>query len=179
MILRESIVSIGAFFKPHGIKGELSAELDEGLSPAELRCVILDIDGIFTPFFIESFRPKGSSNWLIKLEGVDNESQAAAFANKEIFGVADELPEIEGEEDGIHLFDLIGYTLYNMADGTHMRQLGEIDEIDDSTANILLHVKNADGGVVLVPFADELVLSIEPENKTITMQLPHGLTDLN
>lgn len=180
MIAASQLSSIGSFFKPHGIKGELSAELDEDLSPADLRCIVLDIDGIFTPFFIDSFRPKGASNWLIKLDGVDNEQQAAAFANKEIYGLTSELPfDTDDSQEGIHLFDLIGYTLINTAADGSTAPLGTIAHIDDSTANVLLHIDTPDGRSILVPFADDLISALDPQSQTITMTLPHGIIDLN
>lgn len=174
MILQEDLTSIGSFFKPHGIKGELTAELDYDLSPEDLRCIVLDIDSIYVPFFIESFRPKGNSSWLIKLDGVDDEKQANDFVNKEIFGVTAELDLDEEEGEGIHLYDLIGYTL--TSDG---QTVGAISDIDDSTANVLLSVTLPDGSTIYVPFADELIVELQPETKTIEMNLPTGIIDLN
>lgn len=176
MITPDTLTSIGAFFKPHGIKGELSATLDYDIDPSELRCIVLEIDGIFVPFFIESSRPKGAASWLVKLDGVDSEKSAAAFSNHEIYAVTAELPEgmVEEDEDGLYLYDLEGY---NLKEGDSL--IGTIDGVDDSTANILLIVKTPAGGTVYVPFAEEFLTDIDKDNHTITMTLPEGLIDLN
>lgn len=174
MILSRDITSVGEFFKPHGIKGELSATLDEDLSPADLHCIILDIDGIFVPFFIKEFRRRGNG-WLIKIDGIETDTDAAALARHEIFAITAELPDSpESDEDGVNLYDLEGYTL---VDGD--TPVGVIDRIDDSTANILLHVTTSGGSTVFVPFALDLVVGLDTEERVIDMNLPEGILDLN
>ncbi len=174
MILRRDITSVGEFFKPHGIKGELSASLDAGLSPADLRCIILDIDGIFVPFFIKEFRSRGNG-WLIKIDGIETDTAAAALARHEIYALTAELPDVpETDEDGVNLYDLEGYTL---VDGD--TPIGVIEHIDDSTANILLHVTTPDGATVYVPFALDFVVGLDTEEQVIDMNLPEGILDLN
>lgn len=178
MIAKDSLVSVGTIFKPHGIKGELSATLDYGLEPDDMRCIVLDIDGIYVPFFIGSFRRRGPESWLIKIDGIDDEKSANAMANHEIYALRDELADgdenDDSEVDGIFLYDLEGYTLM---DGDTVA--GVIEDVDDSTVNILLSVRDADGRILLVPFAEELVTGISPETRTITMALPQGIIDLN
>lgn len=176
MIRRGELTQIGAFFKPHGIKGEITAELDYGLTPDVLRCVIAEIDGISVPFFVESFRPKGASTWLIKIDGIDDENAASLLVNHDIYAITAELPEgtLDDDGDGIYLYDLIGYTLL---DGPVA--IGVIDAVDDSTANILLEVKRPDGSTVYVPFAEEWITELNPDTSTIAMELPEGLIDLN
>lgn len=177
MITRDRLVEVGEIFKPHGIKGEVTLTLDAPLEPADLRCFILQIDGLFVPFFAESVRPRGAESWLVKMDGVDNERDAAALARHKIYTPADELPEgfDEAYDDGIYLYDLIGYTLTD-TDGT---EVGVIDNIDDSTANVLLHVTTASGTRVFVPFADELMTDIDTDNRRLSLNIPDGILDLN
>ncbi len=175
MIKKESLLEIGSFHKPHGIKGELTATFDYDIEPSELRCIILDIEGIYVPFFIDSFRRRSASSWLIKLDGVDSEIDAVVFSNQDIYAIAAELPEdITDEEDGFYLYDLEGYKL--LADD---EEIGVIDGVDDTTANILLIVKSDKGNIIYVPFAEEMITDINKDLKTISMELPAGLLDLN
>ncbi len=173
MIRAEQLTAIGKVFKPHGIKGELNVMLDYGVEPDELRCLILEIDGIFVPFFIESSRSRGSESWLIKMEGIDNETQAAALVNHEVYGLTDEL-DIDTDDDGVHLHDLVGFKLF---DGD--TAIGVIRRIDDSTENILMSVETGDGRAVLVPFAEDFISGLDPKAKIIEMNLPEGIMDLN
>lgn len=173
MIERSTLVKIGATLKPHGIKGELTIALDDDLSPEDFRCLLLDIDGIIVPFFAETVRSKGD-NWLVKFDGIDNEDQATELARHDIYAERDELDIDEDSEDGVHLFDLIDYTV-----ATDNGPLGIIEDIDDSTANILFHISAPDGKTIYIPYAEEFITGLDIQNHTIYMALPEGICDLN
>lgn len=76
MILRTDITEAGVFNKPHGIKGEISATLDFDIDLSDVKCIVLDVEGIFVPFFIVSVRPKTSETVLITINGIDSEQKA-------------------------------------------------------------------------------------------------------
>lgn len=176
MIRPDDLIEIGSFYKPHGIKGEIAAGLDYDIPIDDLRCIITEVDGIFVPFFIQSWRGRSTDRFLIKLEGIDNETEAQALAKKSFFGVADEI-DIDDDDpaDGMFLYDMIGFTILDTANNT----VGTIEDIDDSTENILLNVVDPDGCKLLVPFAEEWIEEFSPDSKTLTMSLPEGIIDLN
>ena len=174
MIRREDLIEIGQFAKPHGINGELTATIDyDTLDTTQLTCIFCDIDGIPVPFFVEKERPKGASV-LLTLEGISDEQKAAMLSLKPIFAMRDEL-DIEEDEsaDGWYAESLVGYTMIE-ADTT----IGEITGIDTSTINYLFLVRRPDGSEVRVPVADEFVVAIDEENRTIEMDLPVGLLEI-
>ena len=173
MIQQEEIISIGYFAKPHGIKGELSLVTEYDLfEDMDDPYVICEMDGIFVPFFIESYRYKSNSIILVKMEGTDNEQSAKLFINKEVFYPADRLktPSI----DDIGRQHLIGYMLEDKVQG----ELGIITYVDETTINTLFNV-DYQGKKLLVPFADELVDSIDHERRRIVLILPDGLLELS
>ena len=176
MITLDQLTEVGQLFKPHGIKGEMSAELDYDLAPADVRCFLIDRDGIFVPFFVAESRKRGGDSWLIRLDGVNNENEAAKFTNATLYALTAELPAeiVEDDADGVHLYDLVDYELFN-----DDAPIGRITAIDDSTANILFSVETASGDTVLVPFAEELVTGLDPVRHIITLSLPEGIIDLN
>ena len=56
---REDVYKIGRLGKPHGVKGEISFNFDDDIFDREdADYIILDIDGILVPFFIEEYRFK-------------------------------------------------------------------------------------------------------------------------
>lgn len=175
MIARDSLSEIGRFARPHGINGEITAALDYGLTPDDLRCIIVEIDGIFVPFFISSFRTKGHENFLLAIDGIDSDNEAKLLSNKIIYALTDELPEcFENEDgDGLYASDLIGWNITE-----DDRPLGIIDNIDDSTANVLLIVSTPDNKTIYVPLADELINAVDPDTKTLDVTLPDGIKDL-
>lgn len=171
MITEDEISSIGSFLKPHGIKGEIAAELDINCEEvAELTCIVCDMDGIYVPFFINNARTKGRDTVLLSIDGIKDEKEAGAFTGKTIYALSQEV-ESEDFSDGMFVTDLAGFTIIDDRNET----IGVIDYIDDSTANILFVVTDKDGETVYIPAAEEFITALDPNNKTITMRLPEGI----
>ena len=57
MIRKEEVYKIGRLGKSHGVKGEVSLQFtDDVFDRVEAEYLILDIDGILVPFFMEEYR---------------------------------------------------------------------------------------------------------------------------
>lgn len=186
MILSSDLIEIGVFNKTHGINGEISASVFyDQLDPEELRCIVIDVDGIFVPFFIESCRPKGSESWLISLSDVTDEKIAAPFVNKPFFALRSDsamqqVLEVEGEDgEGLYAEDFIGFHVLAVGPDGATSPLGTIVDIDTSTPNALFILSlDADPDrSVMIPVADEYFVAIDIENRQITLSLPDGLLD--
>jgi 16S rRNA processing protein RimM len=67
---------------------------------------------------------------------------------------------------------LVGFDLVEANEG---RLIGRIAAIDDTTANLLFELEDGQ----LIPANDDLIVSINPADRTILMHLPEGLLDLN
>lgn len=175
MIKEDDIFPIGKFQKTHALKGELNAFLD--IDPEFLDedyALIVDVDGIFVPFYVESWRNKGSMTVLLKLDGVDSEEEARKFVNKTIYANRKDVSEFVGDED-IHAVDgLVGYELID----SPATPVGRIVAINDTTANVLMEVEREDGTEIYVPLAEDLILEIDDADKRIVMNLPEGLMEI-
>lgn len=184
MIQREDLAVIGKINKTHGIKGELSVSIFNDAvveSLAENSCLIMDMDGIFTPFFVKSVRPRGSEAILVTFDGYDSQEEVAAWTGKEVYIERDKLAKLSEnkniEEDdgaeGFYASQLIGYIA---VDGNGA-EIGEIVDIDDSTDNVLFVIQRGDHNV-LVPIVDEFIDEIDTENTILKLSLPDGLLHL-
>lgn len=187
MIREEELIEIGKVNKPHGIKGELSVSLhDDRVDLGSLRCVIIDRDGIPVPFFISSLRPRSSAAWLVTLDGVDSDAKAKSFTGVPVRALRAEVEpmlarEAEGDEggeeaEGFYANDLMGLRAVT----TGGEALGTVEDIDDSTANILMVIRpdSPEAKPLLVPLAGEFIEGIDPEGGMVTLELPPGLLDL-
>lgn len=178
MIEKNELIEIGKFFKPHGLKGELNVQLDY---PSEiLDCehpLIVDMEGLWVPFYPSGCRSKGEFSSLVTIEGIDSKEKAVQFVNKLIFMRKSDLAEVLGiDPDELeNETDLTGYTIHDKTEG----EIGIIRDIDDSTANVLLLVENINGENIYIPFNDEFVLEIDDDSKRIEVDLPSGIIDLN
>lgn len=181
MISRQQLTEVGRVNKPHGHAGEMSVSLSCSHDPADIRFLIMNVDGIYVPFYITGSRPRGMEAWLVTIEGIESDREAAAYTGYTIYALTDTLRKLgacddDDEEDAenyISADSLIGYTIED-AD----KELGEVTDIDTSTLNALFVVKNADGRMMLIPVADEYIDDIDTASHRIRMSLPVGLTEL-
>ncbi len=177
MIRKEELIEIGKFHKIHGLKGELNAifDFDDLVEDyiADGNPLVVDVDGIYVPFYAESIRPKGSTSFLVKLDGLDSGEEAQGMVNKGVFALRDKITP-EGEE--LLLQDeLVGYAVVDSEFG----EIGVIEEIDDSTANELILVKTPSGEIIYVPLVDDFIDSIDEEHRIMNVSIPESLLSLN
>lgn len=179
MIKEEEISAVGKLQKTHALKGELNVMLD--IDPEYLEegnPAIIDIDGIYVPFYAESIRTKGSFSYLVKFEGIDSEFEAKKLVNKTIYACKDKLKEYMEEnydEDYTLYDDLIGCTIVDTWKG----EIGKVVEIDSNTENELFIVETPDGNTIFIPLTEDFIEEIDEDAKVIRMRLPDGLIDLN
>lgn len=178
MISKADLCPVGKFLKPHGVNGEISILRDNDfIDFNDHNCIIVDVDGIFVPFFLESVRTKGADTDLVKIDGITNEIKASTLANKTVYVLRSELTDIDSDEDsedGFYAEDFIEYTVNTPDKG----YIGKIIGIDDSTDNYLFIVENNEGDSLLIPVADEFITDIDTTKREIEMNLPEGLFDL-
>lgn len=177
MITREELVEIGVYNKPHGVNGEISASVDcEVELLRRFSCLVSDIDGIFVPFFVESIRRKTHQSALLQIEGIGNEKDAAMLVNKSIFVKKDEFNALaeEYDSDEMPIDYFIGYQAI-----VNGKELGEIVDFDDSTANVLFTIRDSQTGKdVLVPAVEDFICGILPEQQVIEFEVPEDLLNL-
>ncbi|MCC8112660.1 MAG: ribosome maturation factor RimM [Bacteroidales bacterium] len=176
MITSASLTLVGKINKTHGVGGELSVSFytDAVMDTVDAgSCLILDIDGIYTPFFVGSARPRSSEALLLKLDLIDSQEAAAQYVGKNVYMLTADLPEAEedDDEDGLYAGQLIGYQAVDN-DG---KQIGEIVDIDDATENVLFVLTTPEGETAYIPVADEFIAELDQDNKVITFDLPEGL----
>lgn len=169
MIRREDVYRIGKLGKTHGVRGEISFLFDDDVfDRVDADYLILSIDDILVPFFIEEYRFKTDSNALMKFEGIDTQERARELTGCEVY-FPHELAD--SDEDTISWAAIVGF---DITDADSSRTIGRIAAVDDSTINILFELE--DGR--LIPASEDLITAIDQQARTITMRLPNGLLNL-
>lgn len=169
MIRKEEVYKIGRLGKVHGIKGEISFLLDDDVfDRVDADYLVLDVDGILVPFFIEEYRFKTDSNVLMKFDGIDTQERARELTGCDVY-----FPRAlaESDEDSISWAEMIGYSLVDAQSG---QKIGTIAAVDDSTINILFELE--DGR--LIPASEELITNIDTQKHQIEINLPEGILEL-
>ena len=169
MIRLEEVYKIGKLGKVHGIKGEISFLFDDDVfDRMDADYLILDIDSILVPFFIEEYRFKTDSNALMKFEGIDTMERARELTGCDVY-----FPREMSETDEEHLSwaQIVGYSLI---DANTSKEAGKITAIDDSTINILFELEDGK----LIPASEELITNVDTKNHQIEINWPEGILEL-
>ncbi len=169
MIREESVYKIGKLGKPHGIKGEISFLFtDDVFDRVESEYLILKLDGILVPFFMEEYRFRSDESALVKFESVDSQERASELTGTEIYFPRDIAEE---SSDELSYAQIIGFTIEDTNSG---KTVGIISHVDTATDNILFELEDG----TLIPVADEWIKDVDNRKRVISMSLPEGLLDL-
>lgn len=173
MIRRDDVYKIGKLGKPHGVKGEITfAITDDVFDRVDADYLVLDIDGILVPFYLEEYRFKNDDNVLVKFEDIDTQEQVRAYTGCEVY-----FPRhlSDSDEENMSWAEIIGFQLVDAVSG---RVVGTIDHVDDSTLNLLFEITSPEGDVLLIPANNDLIEEVDIEKKMIRMAIPEGLLEL-
>ena len=173
MIRKETVYKIGKIGKPHGVDGEVSFHFDDDVfDRTDADYLILDIDGILVPFFIDEYRFKTDETALVRFADIDTQDKARNLTGCEVY-----FPREHSDSDGDTLSwaEIVGYHVVDARSG---RPVGEIRSVDDSTINTLFELVTANGDDLLVPASDDLIVNVDTDGRKIEMQLPEGLLDI-
>ena len=172
MDLKDSVY-IGQIAKLHGYKGGVSLFLDV-THPEEymdMESFFIEIDGILTPFFVESFKLKNKGFAAVKFQGVDSEQEARSLLKKKVFIPETELRELG--ESNFYDHEVIGYEVEDVVKG----EIGKVTAIADLKQNPLLVIEFKDKEILL-PIFDGLIVKVDRKLKRLKVKAPDGLIDL-
>ncbi len=172
-IPKNECTKIGFIQKPHGINGELIIKFDEQYYETleESKTLFLDTEGLLVPFFIEDLRFRTGESAIIKLEWTGDEEQAQELSGLSVF-VKNEQIRVDGSAFNIRMLE--GFMLIDQC----RNQIGKINAVRDFSGNIVLEV-NYLGKDTIIPFNEDLLIDFDIHNKTIILDLPEGILDLD
>ena len=175
MIHNNEVFHIGYIQKFRGLQGEVELQFtDDPFDRGTADYLVLKIDEILVPFFLENYRFKNNDTAILKFENVDNEVQAKKLVGLQVYYPLCHLQEDEDQELS-SLKALTGFTLYDVNAG----EVGEITWVDDSSYNTLFYVDHPKMGEIVLPYHDDFLIDYNLSNRTITLELPQGIIDLN
>ena len=194
------MMQIAQVLKSNGTDGELVMSFRE-IAPEDINLkepVFIVFDGLPVPFFIESLVKRGHSKALVHLTGIRCQDDVDEIAGKAVYIEDDNVPELTLEDDGFAALvgwfvltpeipdqvgndDEIGNDDEAGNDDTSLQtmtgnliEVGEITDFIDIPNNPCIEVETENGAVML-PLHQDLILSVDPENQEIIMQIPAGL----
>ncbi len=156
----------------HGIRGEVTARLS-GLTPQELvdlgNLRLRHADGRLESVRVRRVRPK-KATWILELDRSGSRNEAEALRGAEILARRSDLPEPDDGE--WYVADLVGLSVVTGSG----EDLGTLEEVLQLPANDVIVVRGP-RGEILVPVLDHVILSVDPEEGRMVVELPAGLLD--
>lgn len=175
MIHNDEVYHIGYIQKFRGLQGEVELQFtDDPFDRGDAEYLVLKIDEILVPFFLENYRFKNNDTAILKFENIDNDAEAKKLVGLQVYYPLAHLNDDEDQELS-SLKALTGFTLYDEAFG----EVGIINTVDDSSYNTLFYVDHPKKGELVLPYHDDFLVDYNIANRTITLALPQGIIDLN
>lgn len=167
--MNEEYYKIGKIGKPHGVKGEVSFHFsDDVFDRTDAEYLMLCIDGLLVPFFMEEYRFRSDETALVKFCDIETQERAAELTGCEVFFSRE---RSDSDNENVSWAEIVGFMLKDKATGN---DIGRIVSVDDTTVNILFELEDG----TLIPASDELISNININKKEIVIELPEGILDL-
>ena len=168
--LPEHYIALGPILKPYGTTGDFI--VDSFPETALDDYIFIEIEVIKVPFEIEELVDR-SGQVVVKVSGVDDVETAELYRGCPTFVAPSDQQDLT-QYEGESYQSLIGWRVYSSNDDAY---LGVVERYDDSTANILLCVRSADGIEHLLPWVTAWVEALDEAHHILRLTLPEGLLE--
>ena len=169
-------VTVARLVRPQGNRGELAADLetdDAGIFKLFPEVFLWDGAGQRRAVRIQDIWPH-KKRLILKFEGIDAIDQAEHVAGWEVQIPASLRPPPPAGR--FYVADLIGCRVVQQASG---RVLGEVRDVMETGAGVMLLQVKAGDREILVPFALSICVEVDTMLRVIRVDLPEGLEELN
>jgi 16S rRNA processing protein RimM len=166
-------ILLGRIIKIQGYDGTLIVKLEKDFTDniPEMESVFLEIEGKPVPFFISSSEYSGGDILKLRFDGFGTYEKVSNFAGCPVFSTSGEEKNTpSGNSKSITGFKVVL---------TNKSIVGYVKEIFHNPGQDLLKVLSPEQKEILIPFHEDLILRIDEKKRTVTVDLPGGLTDLN
>ncbi len=173
-LIKEDFFPIGYIAKPHGLRGEMIIETEEGFEDVLVKSdyLLVEIEGGLVPFFVskDGINFRTPTSIALTFDDLDSADKVRPLCGCKIFLHKDDSQKQVASDE---LNELIGFTVFDQERG----KLGEIIWVDDFSGNVVLTIQYG-SHEILIPLSDELITKYDEEKKEIYLECPDGLVDL-
>jgi 16S rRNA processing protein RimM len=166
-------ILLGRITKLSGYEGAVTVKLEKIFSEniPLMESVFLEIEGRPVPFFISGSEYSGADILKLSFEGYESIEKVREFIGCRIFLTSGKPAKTHPDD----LTSLKGYLVLIQNDNF----LGTITDIIQNPGQWLLNISTPSGKEILIPLHNDFIVSIDDTKKTVIMDIPDGLTDIN
>ena len=208
MVDREELLEVGTITSPQGLKGELrvypDSDFPERFIKAGTRWLKHPDTSAITEVQLKGGRYIAGKNlYVIKLEGVENRTQAEELRNYKLLVNKSDRPKLSKDE--YHVGDLVGMEVYHQETGENIGVVVDLYSAGNDLLEILLHKqpeikakserdlsqvsrrskrkkykpKPSKPITIFVPFVKEIVPIVDIANQRLEISPPDGLINIH
>ena len=170
-------LTVARILRPQGRRGEVAAEIftDYPARFENLQGAFLEVPGQAPrPITVERAWPH-KGRVILKLSGIDSIESASRLRGLHILIPWEQRTALPPHH--YYLWELRGCRVIWERQG---KEIGTVTDVEPTAGVALLHVARREGkGEVLIPLAQEICTRIDPAGKTIVIDPPEDLLDLN
>jgi 16S rRNA processing protein RimM len=166
-------ILLGQITKTSGFEGGVIVKLGKKFieNIPEMESVFIETDGRLVPFFLSTSEYNGSDILKLSFNGYGSQEKVTEFKGCRIF-LTTGSPENEQESE----YQLLaGYSVLSY----HGETVGKIREVISNPGQLLLNILSPTGKEILIPLHEDLIISVDKMKRSIVMEIPEGLIDIN
>ncbi|KAA8370614.1 ribosome maturation factor RimM [Leuconostoc carnosum] len=169
----DNLFKVGTIVNTHGIRGEVKimaiTDFPEKRFKKGVELQIETKQGL-VPMTVQSSRLH-KNMWLVLFEGITNINEIEKYKTDDIYVASDERQELEDDE--YYYDEIIDSRVVDLTGNV----IGIVSEIMTTGANDVWVVKREGQPDALIPMIDDVVKSVDVDNKLITIDALEGLLD--
>ena len=163
---------LGKIVSKFSFKGEVLIKLDsDEIDFKKLKTIFLEIDGAIIPHSIDNIKLHKSSLLRIRFENINNEEKANKIIKIKTYLPIKDLPKLNGNKFYYH--EITNFMVLDLTLG----EIGKVLKVNDQTSQPIIIVIN-NNSEIMIPLVDDFLIDINRDKKTLTFNLPEGLTTL-
>lgn len=122
---------------------------------------------------VQTLRALGEGLHLVTLDGLADRTAAEKLQGSAVYADRDELPQLDDAE--YYVSDIVGDTVL-LADG---QPVGKVRAVLETASYSLMVVAREGRTDAMIPMVPEIVLSVDPSARSVVIDPPEGLLDIN
>jgi 16S rRNA processing protein RimM len=166
-------ILLGKISRINGYDGSVTIKLEKSFldNIPEMESVFIEINGKPVPFFISSTDYSGGNLLKLKFDRYEAYEKVSEFIGCKIYltSLDEEIQPADKPENILGFRVLLKNKIL----------IGTINEIIKNPGHDLMRVISERGKEILIPFHEDFILDFDPEGKSIIVELPDGLEDVN
>ena len=169
-MIPKNLFKAGYVSKAHGLKGEITVNLEKVDLPDTVEEAFLEFNGKITGYMVEHFSARPDKAF-IKLRGVNSLDEARNLRGHLLFL---RIPvRTRKSKDSFYNEEIEGFQVDDIQSGI----IGQVIRITSMAGNRYLEVSH-EGRQLLIPENGPFIQKIDRRKKLILVDLPDGFTDI-